>query len=61
MRHTLFNHLNELLPVNRHLSSMLQICKAHRVWDLQPPVFVSHFEELERQLREIWVISMIFN
>lgn len=51
-RQIFFNHFNQLLHVKHDLSDLLQICKLHPVWDLQPLTLVSYFEELERQLRD---------
>ena len=48
----LFNYLNEPLSVKRHLNGLLKICKLYPIWDLRPPALLSHFEEVERQLRE---------
>ena len=36
-----------------HLRDLIQSCKSHPIWDLQPPTLVSYVEDLERQLREI--------
>ena len=53
MRRILFKHLGELLRVKIHIRSLLQVCKSHPIWDLQPPMLVSHVEDLERQLIKI--------
>ena len=53
MKRILLNHLNQLLHVKHHLSSLLQVCKLHPVWDPRPPALVSYCKEIERQLREI--------
>ena len=36
-----------------YLRGLIQSCKSHPLWDLQPPEFVSYVEDLEIQLREI--------
>ena len=41
VRQILFNHLKELLHIQRILNGLLQICKSHYLWDLRPPILVS--------------------
>ena len=53
MRRILFKHVGELFRVKFHLRNLLRVCKSHPIWGLQPPVLVSHVENLERQLKEI--------
>ena len=53
MRKILFTHLKNFLRVKFHLRGLIQSCKSHPIWDMQPPKLVSYFKDLERQLREI--------
>ena len=52
-KHDLLDLLRRLQRVKSHLRSQIRFCKTHYIWDLQPPELVSHFEALERQLRDI--------
>ena len=51
MRKFLFAHLKRFLRIKFHLIGLIQSCKSHPLWDLQPPEFVSYVEDLEGQLR----------
>ena len=53
IRKFLLIHLKSLLHVKFHLRGLIQNCKSHPIWDLQPPTLVSSIENLERQLKEI--------
>ena len=49
----MFTHLKRFMRVKFHLRGLIQSCKSHPLWDLQPPEFVSYVEDLERQLRTV--------
>ena len=53
MRKFLFAHLKRFLRVKFHLRGLIQSCKSHPLWDLQPPKFLSYVKDLEIQLKEI--------
>ena len=53
MRKFLFTHLKRLIRVRFNLRRLIQSCKSHPLWDLQPPEFVSYVEDLEGQLRTV--------
>ena len=53
MRKYLFAHLKRFRRIKFHLRGLIQSCKSHPLWDLQPPEFVSYVEDLEGQLRTV--------
>ena len=53
IRKILSKHLKNFLRVKFHLRGLIQSCKSHLIWELQPPILVSYVEDLERQLKEI--------
>ena len=53
IRKIMFTHLKSFLHGKFHLRDLIQSCKLHSIWDLQPPTLASNVEDLERQLREI--------
>ena len=53
MRKFLFAHLKRFMRVKFHLRALIQSCKSHTLWDLQPPEFVSYVENLEGQRRAV--------
>ena len=47
IRNIIFKHLKELLQVKFYLKCLIQFYKSHYVWNLRPPMLVSHVEDLK--------------